>query len=347
MKFNFFEQPPKLKKFEDFRDKDLSHQDFTNTDINVLKTIDFDNKTKWPSQEKLPTNFNPASILENSKNPGLGLKELHIQGITGKGINVAIVDQKLDTKHSEYFENLLSYEEIRNVCDEISMHGPAVSSLLVGKNCGVAPESNLYYKATPSGKNCNWNNQAEALNKIIEDNKNFIEENKIRIISCSLGYPNPDFKGDLSLYKKSIEEAKKNGIIFIDSNTLFESGFVGGGSFTDKDNIDTYEEWLFTQESKKDKKFFEGKIIIPCDYRTIASSWNKKEIDEQSGYEFHGQGGVSWSIPYLAGVYALMLQIKKDLTVEEMNKILKETARINKNGLKIIDPQKAIESIKK
>ncbi len=343
MKFNFFEQPPKFNKFEDFRDKDLSGRDFSNVDIDILKTIDFDNKTKWPSKEKIATNFNPEAILENSKNPGLGLRELHNRGITGKGINVAIIDQKLDTNHIEYSCNLLNYEEIGSADAEISMHGPGVSSLLVGKNCGVAPESNFYYKATPSGKNCNWNNQAEALTKIIEDNKKL--ENKIRIISCSLGYPNPDFKGDLSLYKKSIEEARKSGLIFVDSNTLFESGFVGGGSFTNKDDFDSYEEWLFTQESKKDKKFFEGKIIAPCDYRTIASSWNKKDENEQNGYEFHGQGGVSWSIPYLAGIFSLMLQINNNLSMEEMVKILKDTVEINKNGLKIINPQRAIESI--
>jgi subtilisin family serine protease len=218
MKFNFFEQAPKFNKFEDLRNKDLSSKDFSNVDIEILKTIDFDNKTKWPSQEKLPTNFNPETILENSKNPGLGLKELHNRGITGKSVNVAIIDQKLDINHIEYSNNISNYEEIGSVDTEISMHGPGVSSLLVGKNCGVAPGSNLYYKATPSGKNCNWNNQAEALNKIIQDNKKL--ENKIRIISCSLGYPNPEFKGDLSLYKKSIEEARKSGIIFVDSNLV-------------------------------------------------------------------------------------------------------------------------------
>jgi hypothetical protein len=147
------------------------------------------------------------------------------------------------------------------------------------------------------------------------------------------------------LYKKSIEEARKSGIIFVDSNTIFESGFVGGGSFTNKDDFDTYEEWLFAQESKKDKKWIDGKIIIPCDYRTIASSWNKKENGAKDGYEFQGQGGISWSIPYLAGIFSLMLQVKINLTMEEMIKILKDTARANKNGLKIVDPQKAIESI--
>jgi hypothetical protein len=344
MKFNFFEQPPKLKKFEDFRGMDLSNKDFRDVSLDVLKTIDFDNQTKW-SKDKLPSNFDPEVILENSKNPGLGIKELHSQGITGIGINVAIIDQKLDINHSEYSSTLANYEEIGEVDNEISMHGPGVSSLFVGKNCGVAPESKLYYKATPSGKDCNWDKQAEALNKIVSDNDSLPDDDKIKIVSCSLGYPNPDFKGNLNNWKNSINEARKNGIIFVDSNTLFEAGFIGGGSFTNKDDFDTYEEWLFTQENKKDKKWAEGKIIIPSDYRTIASSWNKKNKDGIDEYAYYGQGGVSWSIPYLAGLFTLMLQVNKDLTNEEMVKILKDTSVTNKNGLKIIDPQKAIERI--
>lgn len=345
MKFNFFEQAPKFKKFEDCRNIDLSNKDFRNVSIDILKTIEFSDQTIWPNQEKLPNNFNPEIILENSKNPGLGLKELHNQGITGRGISVAIIDQKLDINHNEYSDRISDYEEIGNPDLGISMHGPGVSSMMVGKNCGVAPESNLYYKATPAGNNCNWDSQSEALNKIIEDNKKL--ENKIRIVSCSLGYPNPHFKGDLSLYKKAIEEARKSGIIFVDSNTIFESGFMGGGSFTDKDDFDAYEEWLYSQDNKRNRKFFEGKIIVPCDYRTIASSWHKKDKNKNDGYEFNGRGGISWAIPYLSGVFALMLQVKNNLTMDEMIKILKDTARTNSKGLKIIDPQKAIESINK
>jgi serine protease AprX len=346
MKFKFIEQLPKLKKFEDFREMDLLNKDFRDISVDVLRTIDFDSQTKWP-KDKLPFNFDPEEVLENSKNPGLGIKKLHDQGIAGKGINVAIIDQKLDTNHSEYSNALRNYEEIGEVENEFSMHGPGVCSLFVGKNCGIAPESKFYYKATPSGKECNWDKQAEALNKIINDNNSLPDENKIKIVSCSLGYPNPDFSGNLNNWKNSINEARKNGIIFVDSNTLFESGFIGGGSFGDKNDFDTYEEWLFTQENKKNKKWAEGKIIIPSDYRTIASSWNKKNRDGIDEYAFYGQGGVSWSIPYLAGLFTLMLQINIDLKIEEMVKILKDTSITNINGLKIIDPQKAMENINK
>lgn len=91
--------------------------------------------------------------MEEGKNPGLGIRELHEQGITGKGVRVAIIDQKLLTDHEEYRDKLVSYTEYGSAGKEPpSMHGPAVASLLVGEHCGVAPGVELVYAATPSGK---------------------------------------------------------------------------------------------------------------------------------------------------------------------------------------------------
>ena len=40
--------------------------------------------------------------VELWKNPGLGIKSLHESGINGKGVDVAIIDQKLRLTHTEY-----------------------------------------------------------------------------------------------------------------------------------------------------------------------------------------------------------------------------------------------------
>lgn len=353
MKENIFERVLSIEKFEDFRGKDLSNKNFKNVSIDILKTSKFDNQTKWPSKEKLPENFNPEIVLENGKNPGLGLRELHKQGITGKGINVAIIDQKLDLNHKEYSDNIVSYEELGDSSnEEMSMHGPAVASLFVGKNCGVAPEAKLHYKTAPCGDYCSWDFESQSLNNIIDYNNTAEDKDKIKVVSISVGYPNPAFKGNLDNWIKTIEQAKENGIIFIDANTLFDSGFIGGGSFENKEDINKYETWLAID--RKIDMFDEmnpswnskDNIIVPSDYRTFASSWNKKEIDDPDGYNFSGLGGISWSIPYLAGLFTLMLQVNKDLKMEEMIKILQDTAFVNKEGLKIINPKGAIEKLK-
>ena len=93
--------------------------------------------------------------MEWGKNSGLGILQLRAQGVTGQGVNAAVIDGPLLTEHQEYADRLQLYEEI-NILDpkwEAAPHGSAVASLALGKTVGVAPEANLYYVAMwPSDK---------------------------------------------------------------------------------------------------------------------------------------------------------------------------------------------------
>jgi len=60
-----------------------------------------------------------------------------------------------------------------------------------------------------------------------------------------------------------------------------------------------------------------------------------------------GRGGISWSVPYLAGVFALVLQIKPELKQAEISRIIVQTATINKQGLRIINPRGVIDEVKR
>ncbi len=301
-KNTFEDKQLEIKKFADLRGLDLSHKELKDTSIEILIQANFDEGTKWPSIENLPSNFNPEIVLENGKNPGLRIKNLHEQGITGKGVSVGIIDQKLDTHHPEYAKNISHYIEVDSSLsqEEISMHGPGVASLFVGKNCGVAIESSLFYVASPAGNRSSWENQSQSLKKIIEYNQQSSNEDKVKIVSCSLNYPNPDFKGDLKEWIETKKEAEENGIIVVDAHLLFKSGFVGGGNPSEnKDDINGYEKDLSFRDD--DPVFLEDKIIIPSDYRTVASSWNKEGI-----YSYYGRGGISWAVPYLAGIFSFI-----------------------------------------
>ena len=57
--------------------------------------------------------------------------------------------------------------------------------------------------------------------------------------------------------------------------------------------------------------------------------------------------GISWSVPYLAGVFALVLQIKPELKQAEISRIIVQTATINKQGLRIINPRGVIDEVKR
>lgn len=325
---------------------------------------------------------NIEQILEKGKNPGLGIKELHRQGINGEGVFVAIIDQKLDLQHPEYAHSIIDYQEYGKATqEEISMHGPAVASLLTGKNCGTAPHAKLIYKAVPSGTDFgpNFIAYAQALNDIIIDQQT-------KIVSVSIGYDNDKHLIGESEWLAALKRAKKAGVVVITvKNYLINDVASGGGSSTDKEDPDTYLPWSgstledktfeklildekFDQaikhlqefndaESKKFSnqellQFFptlrkkinsrqNNPIIIPSDHRTIAKSPQEKNL-----YVYDEKGGLSWAIPYLAGVFALCLQVNPKLTENKLFEILNESAIVNKNGLKVINPKGMIDLVR-
>src|SRR3989344_2861528 len=369
------EQETVVSRFEDFRGKDLSEENFSNVSIDVLQTIEFDTETIWPEKEKLPKNFNPEKLLEESKNPGLGIKELHEQGITGQGVVVAIID------HLEYKNSIVSYTEYDGAeKEEISMHGPAVTSLLVGKDCGVAPGAKLVYKAAPAGRS--FLSEAQALTDIIEGNKNVPQNEKVRVVSCSIGYMLEKPEPGLNEWVNALEKAREAGIFVVDvGGNQIDIPFSGGGSPENKNDFESYLSWLREDEGneelnkiisegnideilkklrevKKDdlanisdidlKKKIEAhlderkkEIVVPSDYRTMASSWNK-----EGQYMYNGRGGISWSVPFLAGLFALILQVNPNIKREEISEIINESAVVNEKGLRIVNPKGIIELVK-
>ena len=50
--------------------------------------------------------------MELGKDPGLGVRQLQAQGITGSGVGIAIIDQPMLVDHQEYASRLKLYEEI-------------------------------------------------------------------------------------------------------------------------------------------------------------------------------------------------------------------------------------------
>lgn len=327
----------------DLRSSDLMNLDLSER-LKDLLHADFDSKTQWP--DKLSDDFDPQMIMELGKNPGLGLRELHKKGITGKGIGLAIIDQGLLVDHMEYKEQLKMYEEIHCVDEEAAMHGPAVASIAVGKTVGVAPEANLYYIAETHGTfkeqgEFDWDLSwlAKSIDRIVEINKTLPEGEKIRVISISLG-----IGGKMNGYEKafeSIEKAKQEGIhtIYVESNQYMG---LGRDPLKSADDVNSFTKGEFWKNSKYNNE----ELLIPMDSRCTASPTGVND------YVFYRQGGMSWSVPYVAGLYALACQVKPDITPDVFWKEAFNTSdtifidNSNKEQLgKIVNPIRLIEKI--
>lgn len=330
---------------------------------------------------------------EDMKNPGLGIRNLHEQGITGKGVKIAIIDQPLG-KHKEYSQNLIHHESIN--CEEVgwtgaSMHGAAVASIAVGKETGVAPDADLvYFSAVNITKDKsevakyaaklkeliasdetperlkNWYREgledtergfassnlsyAQAIEKVLDMNKDVPDGEKIPVVSISWGFA-PDAPGYDKL-QEVLQRAKDEGV-FVVSTALDEThGFNTCGANrnpqADVDNPESYEAGAFWKDDPR--SFEETKdslLLVPMDHRTTADF-----LDENS-YRYEGNdGGMSWSTPWIAGTYALAKQVNPDVTPEEFWKQALETSNEchnNDDGKyvgRLINPEKLIKALK-
>lgn len=349
------EQLPEIQNMGfDLRSYNVSKFDLSQEER--LKDVTFDTQTIW--SEKLPSGFYPDEILELGKNPGLKIQNLHQQGFTGKGVNIAIVDQALLLEHEEYKDNLMTYELVHCSDPSAQMHGAAVTSIAVGKNCGVAPDAKVYYIASTFGTYKSEGNfdidltpMADSILRILEINKQLPKEDNIKVISISRGFDNTT-KGGKEVFK-AIEEAKKSDVFVITTSNEETYGFnlMGlGREMTDSpDDLNSYKAGAFWAENfyYNDGFLLENTLLVPMDARTYAS------FTAPTDYAFEASSGLSWAVPWLAGMYALCLQEVPDLTPEKFIKTAFETGDTisfdyNEKSYQlatVINPEKLLQSI--
>lgn len=353
------------KQFQGFLNKndiwgyDVRSFDISKEDLSIVEDyndLSFNSDTVWP--DKLPKGFDPEQILEFNKNPGLGIRALHEKGITGAGVGIAIIDQALLLDHEQYKDNLMYYEKIHCSDPQAQMHGPAVSSIAVGKDIGVAPASKLYYIAETHGHFDNGKFEfdasiiADSILRVLEINKHLPENEKIRVISISRGYTK-DSEG----YKKltnATDKANDENIFVITTNTKIYYDFQLFGMnrdyLKDPDDFISYlpAGWI-ANRFYSNPDLFQDNILVPMGSRTYAGCTGT------SDYEIGHEGGLSCAVPWLAGFYALCCQVKPDITPQEFIEIIKSTSvttEITKHGKlykfgQIVNPAKVIEELQK
>lgn len=255
----------------------------------------------WPAADKLPHDFNPIQELEAAKTP-TDTVNLHKAGKTGKGISIAIIDQRLNREHPEYADNIRYYSVFGPWDkDGIDYHGSLVSGCAVGHTTGTAPDANLYYFAAPTIVDGELDRKYinEAIRKLLEINKTLPEDKKIRFLSCSWGGIT-DKGADET--KTLFDECEKNGIMVI------------GGAYKAMSDYIPYD---------KRYKNKTNRIGIPTNGKTTPF-W-------QGGYYYTRQGGSSSTFPYIAGILACATQgdelfFTRKNWPDELRDIIKQTA---------------------
>lgn len=303
----------------DVRGADLRRLDLGGR-MDDLRHADFDSRTQWP--ERLPPEFAPEDILGRNRNPGLGVRKLHARGVTGRGVGIGVIDQALLTGHCEYRERLRVYEEIHVMDREAQMHGAAVASIAVGASAGVAPGADLYYIAETHGRlalrsfewDFTW--RAAAIDRMVAINAQLPAERRIRVVAISVGW-SPERKGGAAA-DAALARARAAGIFVI--STALERTYglafhgLGRDLLADPDDFGAHRpgSWWARGFNTGQQRFPPGRrLLVPMDSRAVASPTG---VDD---YVFYSEGGWSWSVPWLAGLYALACEVRPDVTPEQ------------------------------
>jgi len=312
----------------DVRSCDISSWDLTPyTARELADVLTFDSQTKFPPKQKLPKGFKPRKILQHGKGPGLGVKALHKKGITGKGVSVAVIDQNLLLEHQEYQDQVVYYEEDKNFwrrTDRSSMHAPAVVSIAAGKKVGVAPQARVFAFAPSFGettdKQYDARPTAQALRRITELNSQLPADKKIRVVSISRGFsPHDNGSAEFEAAKQALE---KDGVAVFTTNDVHT--LSRNHSLDDPENAANYCRMAYWF-GKGDVKFLaidEQEVVVPTDFRVISSETGP------ANYVHYANGGLSWAVPYVAGLYALGAQVYPRLTKEIFVNAVHETATV-------------------
>lgn len=302
----------------------------------IIKTLWFTKNAIWSSTENDKT---AQKILNLGMNPGLGVRALHANGITGQEVTVAIIDQNLVVDHPEFKGKIIKYRDFGTdqPADKGSMHGPSVTSLLAGENIGTAPGAKVYFAAVPS-----WFQDAQyyadALDWIIAENEKLPENQKIRVVSVS-SIPS----GIWSEYKNqeawdaAYERALKAGILVLDCT--YEHGYTNPCTL-DMYDPDTVAKCIPQWNGPTDSPH--KRIYVPMSHRSMAI----ENRDPIFSYQYVGQGGMSWTVPYLSGVLAMGWQVNPALTSSQLLDLVYASAYITDDNHTIINPQAFIAMVR-
>ncbi len=337
-----FEQADDLAKLYGFIGWDVRAKNMTRLSIGFLALQAFDEETRWPEKERRPKGFQPEAWLKIGKEPGLGLRNLHLQSVRGRGVTVAVFDKGINPNHAE-LAGRIKYHALRTPLAQdfqyrIHFHGLACASILCGRTVGIAPEAELHYFAVPDdGRNAE--NYCLAMEELLKLNADLPAEKKIRLVSISDGVGRDD-AGIYEKWRGLVERARRAGVAVICSEReTTHAVFTWGGCppFLDRDDPENYDYAGWPRRNDPGRI---DKIILPADYRTTAQ--NRTD----TAYVYWGDGGFSWAIPYFAGLATLAWSLDGGLTIDEIYGLIKDTKSRTAAGRMVVNPEAFIRAVR-
>lgn len=256
--------------------------------------------------------INDPYFLLQSNLRSMQIDEVHSK-TTGRDVSIGMIDTGVDVDHPD-LAGQVSKEE--NYVQEVSpgfagdKHGTAVAGIMVAKKnngtgiIGVAPNARLV-----ALKAC-WPDRQESMTSICNSYTLSLAVNNaikagVKVLNMSLSGPHDP------LLELLLSKAQKQGIAIVAADN--------GSSSGDHDNFPAAMAGVIAVQSAgsgNDKGRKETKTILAPGERILTTL-------PHSNYDFIS--GSSMAAAQVSGIVALMLELKPDLTPDEIRKVLSDT----------------------
>ncbi|HYF90717.1 MAG TPA: hypothetical protein VD969_00585 [Symbiobacteriaceae bacterium] len=334
----------------DYRSMDASRLDLSGQGALLTASAWFDTRTVWPAS--LPPEFKPDRLMELGKDPGLGIRGLHREGVTGAGVRVAVLDIALWLDHPEYQGKVINYYAAGA---QPAQGGFSALSVLAGETTGVAPGVQVTYYATQFAADQargarTFLPMAAAINKILDDNRRLAKADRVRVICAPIGADVSE-EGYEAL-RQAYRRAKDEGVLIAtnDMVTLYPYAIYGLGRkpYADPNDLAAYGLGSFWADAWAANGGSTAKwLFVPMDARTVSGMTTPN-------FAYYPGLGLGMAVAWGAGMYALVAQVDPKVTPEEFLEVAYKTGdyiTVNRDGKEfrlgpIINPSRVIEYFK-
>ncbi|PVH69938.1 hypothetical protein DL98DRAFT_505120 [Cadophora sp. DSE1049] len=274
--------------------------------------------------------FNPVQLGHD-----VNVTDVWLQGITGHNATVAMVDDGLDMYSDDLKDNYFA-EGSWDFNDAGPEPKPRLSDDRHGTRCAGEISA---VKNNVCGVGVAYNSKIAGLrilSKLITDADEAIAMNyafqKNQIYSCSWGPPDDGKSMDAPgiLIKRAMLNGVQNGRNGLGSIYVFASG--NGAGNEDNCNFDGYTNSIYSiSVGAIDRKGLHPYYSEKCSAQLVVtySSGSGDAIhttDVGTNQCYAGHGGTSAAAPLAAGIFALVLSIRPDLTWRDMQYLVMNTA---------------------
>ena len=281
----------------------------------------------------LPTDVNQTYVVEQT-----GADILHLKGITGSDIGVAIIDSGLSVKYEKGSALRLNsqgknrviakYDAIERqrtweLDDDFHGHGSHVASMIAssqadkqGKYSGMAPDANLIsIKAFDDKGRGTYLDVIEGLNWLVENQKSL----RVRVVNLSFGaeFPVNHINDPLN---RAVEKVWDAGIVVVTSAGNDQNGtqsITVPGSNPFIITVGALSQQLTKGSSAKPEILSWDKQFITRENSHITQS-NRDVTHLRLSEDVSVEFGTSQAAAVVSGTAALMLQLEPNLSPDDV-----------------------------